>query len=114
MQARHTETNTARRQFARTPARTTQRSPQKTKEKPVEFILEMPNASSVAVAGTFNNWDGQRTPMIRDGAGWKASLSLSPGRYEYRFVVDGQWVSDPKARESATNEFGSTNSVLVI
>jgi hypothetical protein len=52
--------------------------------------------------------------MIRDGAGWKASVSLSPGRYEYRFVVDGQWVSDPKARESATNDFGSTNSVVVV
>jgi len=107
MQARYTETNTA-------PSRTTQRPPQKTKQRPVEFTLEVPNASSVALAGTFNNWDCHRTPMIRDGAGWKASVSLSPGRYEYRFVVDGQWVSDPKARESATNDFGSTNSVVVV
>jgi 1,4-alpha-glucan branching enzyme len=54
--------------------------------------------------------------MRRDGADsvWKVSLPLKPGRYEYRFVVDGEWTSDPNARESAINDFGSTNSVLVV
>lgn len=70
----------------------------------------------MCVAGTFNNWDQSKTPMRRDGSDsiWKVSLPLKPGRYEYRFVVDGQWISDPNARESAINDFGSTNSVLVV
>ena len=49
-----------------------------------------------------------------DGTGWKANVPLAPGRYEYRFVADGQWLSDPNAKESVGNDFGSTNSVLVV
>ncbi len=75
----------------------------------------MPAAHSAAVAGTFNNWDCQKTPMRReDGVNWKARLRLSPGRYEYRFLVDGQWLSDPNAEETVGNPFGTSNSVLVV
>jgi Glycogen recognition site of AMP-activated protein kinase len=84
-------------------------------EKRVELVCKLPQARSVAVAGTFNNWDCKKTPMVKDSStGWKTTLTLLPGRYEYRFVVDGQWVNDPEAKESATNPFGSTNSVLVV
>ena len=83
-------------------------------EKPIEFILNLPTAQSVGVAGTFNNWDPKRTPMQKDGGNWKASIPLAAGRYEYRFVADGQWLSDPNAKESVGNDFGSTNSVLVV
>jgi len=43
-----------------------------------------------------------------------AKVWLPAGRYEYRFVVDGQWISDPRAKECVQNAFGSTNSVLVV
>jgi hypothetical protein len=43
---------------------------------------------------------------------WAKELTLPDGRYEYRFVVDGAWVSDPNAREAAPNPFGTANSVL--
>ena len=85
-----------------------------TRQKQIEFRCTLPQARSVAVAGTFNNWDQHKTPMQKEGNGWKAKVSLSPGRYEYRFVADGQWVSDPNARESVRNDYGSTNSVLVV
>jgi hypothetical protein len=48
------------------------------------------------------------------GKVWKATVALPPGRYEYRFVVDGQWISDPNATESVGNNFGGTNSVIVV
>lgn len=92
--------------------------PREQKEKPrgkiIDFRLNMPEARSVAVVGSFNNWDPKRNPMQQDGGGWKANLPLAPGRYEYRFVADGQWLSDPNAKESVGNDFGSTNSVLVV
>lgn len=84
------------------------------REKTVEFRLNMPQAKTVAVVGTFNNWDTGKTPMQKDGGNWKARIPLGPGRYEYRFVADGQWLSDPNAKESVGNDFGSTNSVLVV
>ncbi len=83
--------------------------------KRIDLTLNMPQARSAAVAGSFNNWDLHQTPMRKDsGNGWKATLSLPPGRYEYRFVVDGKWISDPNAKESVTNPFGDTNSILVV
>ncbi len=84
-------------------------------KKDVEFLLAAPQAHAVSVAGTFNHWDPKRTPMKkRLGDRWRITISLAPGRYEYRFVVDGCWVSDPKAKQSVTNTFGSTNSVIVV
>ena len=94
----------------------TQKPAEKSAQKPVEFRLNLPGAKSAAVAGTFNGWDLNRTPLTRDpNGGWKTTVLLSPGRYEYRFVIDGaQWFSDPGARESVPNSFGTTNSVVVV
>jgi 1,4-alpha-glucan branching enzyme len=81
--------------------------------KPVELRLTMPEAISVAVAGTFNDWDPGRNPMRKESAGaWKTTLTLAPGIHEYRFVVDGDWISDPTAMETVENPFGQTNSVI--
>ena len=81
----------------------------------VELIFHAPQARQVTVAGTFNQWEPAKTSLRREQDGvWKATLSLAPGRYEYRFVVDGEWLSDPRAGESAPNEFGSTNSILAV
>ena len=111
MQLRHAKSSTVARPVAPKGARTAQRP----LEKPVEFILNHPQAQSVAVAGTFNDWHVSRTPMSPGTAGnWKATVWLPAGRYEYRFIVDGQWISDPRARECVQNTFGSTNSVLVV
>lgn len=91
------------------------RSVERPVEKPVDFVFNHGHAKAVAVAGTFNGWDPKRTPLRKEATGsWKTTLWLPPGRYEYRFVADGEWLSDPKARESAPNEFGSTNSVLTV
>jgi len=115
MQTRHSDTNTLSRSTAPAPNRTPQRTVEKRSEQSVEFSLKMPKAQSACVAGTFNDWDSKKTPMRKEGsAGWKATVPLTPGRYEYRFVVDGQWISDPNARESVKNQFGSTNSVVVV
>ncbi len=109
MQTRHSRSSSAARPV--TPATRTGERPI---EKPIDFFLKQPEAKAVALAGTFNGWDPKRTPMRKDSTGWKTTLWLPPGRYEYRFVADGQWLSDPGAKESAPNQFGSTNSVLVV
>lgn len=111
MQLRHVKSSTVARPVTPKGARTVQRP----LEKPVEFILNHPQARSVAVAGAFNDWDLSRTPLSPGPEGtWKATVWLPAGRYEYRFVVDGQWISDPRAKECVQNAFGSTNSVLVV
>jgi 1,4-alpha-glucan branching enzyme len=88
--------------------------PKRGLQKPIEFTLHAPQASSVVVAGSFNNWDTQKTRLQRDGDAWTANIPLVPGRYEYRFVVDGEWITDPNCKECVRNDYGSTNSVLVV
>ncbi len=79
----------------------------------VELIK--PDAKRVFVAGSFNNWQPEQTPLVADGNGrWTRDLKVAPGRYEYLFVVDGQWLPDPNAKQSVQNPFGGRNSVLTV
>jgi 1,4-alpha-glucan branching enzyme len=88
----------------------------------VHFFCHASDAQGVAVAGTFNEWQPDATPMTRVGdGGWETSLPLSPGRYEYKFVVDGQWVCEPGCEHEyrgcpkcVSNEFGTMNRVLEV
>ncbi len=80
----------------------------------VRLVLLEPQARSVAVAGDFNGWNPERTPLSRvDGGVWTATIPLKPGRYHYMYVVDGtQWIADPFAHEESLDGFGSHNAVL--
>jgi hypothetical protein len=76
------------------------------------FALE---AKKVNVAGNFNNWNPDATPMKNRGDGeWVVRLLLNAGQYEYRFVVDGRWCEDPRASQLVSNSHGEFNSVLVV
>jgi len=64
--------------------------------------LDAPLATNVFVAGLFNEWDATATPMTRreDDGWWYVELALFPGRYAYKFVVDGNWIEDPLAGDA--------------
>ena len=82
---------------------------------PVSIEFTHPTARSVCLAGTFNNWDPKSKPLHSTGVGrWWKQTDLVPGTYEYCLVVDGEWMPDPKARESVPNPFGGRNSVLKV
>jgi len=84
-----------------------------TVEGGIEFAYTDPNAASVSLAGIFNNWSTNATPLAmgEDGV-WRVVMPLGPGKYEYKFVVNGtEWVADPdNARVSGS--YG--NSELVV
>lgn len=82
----------------------------------VEFELTCQGAQQVYVCGEFNEWQPAALRMVKiSGTGlWKKRLLLPPGRYQYKFVVDGIWLHDPVARENVSNAFGSLNSILEV
>lgn len=85
------------------------------KAKSTRFQLFAPQAKRVSVAGSFNNWDTKKVSAKKDTKGiWTVSVSLKPGRYEYKFFVDGSWVNDPKSPAAVYNSFGTQNSVVEI
>jgi 1,4-alpha-glucan branching enzyme len=81
----------------------------------VRFALRQAHARSVAVAGSFNDWQPTSHPMAFDGKEtWHLELELTPGSHEYRFIVDGDWCNDPEAILSVVNPFGSENAVRMV
>ena len=85
---------------------------------PVTFVYQPQGAAAtVTVAGSFNNWDTGATPLADpEGDGvWSVVVDLAPGRYEYKFVVNGtQWITDESASEFADDGFGGKNSVVTV
>ncbi len=68
------------------------------------------------IAGDFNNWSPMSTPMVnrgKPGEFWTC-LPLQPGRYRYRFVVDGKWMTDPHNKYVEVNQFGELNNVIEV
>ena len=85
------------------------------KGKKVTFQLNAANANSVALTGDFNAWSPAGIKMKKDKTGiWKADVELCNGRYEYKFVVDGKWWTDPTNKHTAINSFGDVNSVIEV
>lgn len=83
--------------------------------KSARFQLEAAQAEQVYLAGTFNHWEPRAVPLTKgvDGS-WNIELQLTPGDYEYQFVVDGVWQEDPLACRFAQNPFGGRNSIIQI
>ena len=75
--------------------------------------LYAPDAQAVFVAGSFNDWQPSAMPLQKQSGGrWVVELMIEPGRHEYRFVVDGEWMNDPLASAYKSNPFGGLNCVL--
>lgn len=94
----------------RTAATATAPAPQSARAQ--AFELDAPQAASVLLAGDFTGWQAEPIQLKKDRDGrWKITVSLAPGTYQYRFMVDGVWVDDPRAQARVANPFGSANCV---
>jgi chromosome partitioning protein len=82
----------------------------------VMFTTLYPRASTVQIAGDFNNWQPEQTPLIKvgDNGVWQIKLPMNKGKYRYRLVVDGQWQQDPYNEVTELNPYGELNSVLEV
>ena len=81
----------------------------------VTVTVDFPDADSVSMAGTFNDWDPNAVKLAKGDQGlWTATLTLPPGSYQYKFIVDGTWVEDPGNPETVDDGYGGVNSVLTV
>lgn len=72
------------------------------------------DAEAVALYGSFNNWIQTKNYCGRQGDGWICRIDLAPGKYTYRFLVDGVGLTDPTNPDTADDENGRIDSVVVI
>ena len=83
--------------------------------KKIKFTITAPEAQNVFLVGNFNNWSLDSHPLKKNIKGeWGVGIDLTPGRYEYRFLVDGEWQNDPNCATCTPNSFGSENCVLIL
>ena len=82
--------------------------------KPIRFSIEAPQAKDIYVVGDFNHWkinNESKLSRFNDGR-WEKDLDLTPGRYRYKFVVDGEWMLDTHNPEKEPNAFGTFDSIM--
>lgn len=79
------------------------------------FKIKAPSAKTVSVTGSFKNWDPSGISLKKDLSGvWTVGVNLKPGRYEYKFIVDNNWIVDPDNKKIVSNAMGSQNSVVEV
>ena len=84
-------------------------------DRKMTFSLYAPEAGCVSLAGDFNSWNLDVHPLEKASDGlWERVVCLPPGRYEYKFVVDGQWHNDPRCTVYTPNPFGGENCVVIL
>jgi chromosome partitioning protein len=81
---------------------------------PYTFTVEAPEATRVQLAGEFNGWIAEGSEMEAAGQVWQKTLKLAPGRYRYRYVIDGEWQKDPQNAVVEPSPYGGQDSVLVL
>ena len=82
--------------------------------KEAVFSVNAPTAKEVYLVGDFNHWkinDDNRLSRLDDGK-WEKKIGIPPGRYKYKFVVDGQWTLDSHNSEREANAFGTFDSII--
>jgi len=93
-------------------------SPEITLDGKVIFRYKNDRAEKVSVAGSFNGWDKNANPMIKENGLWTLVLILNPGEYQYKFVVtengNEYWVNDPSNSNVVDDGYGGKNSKLVV
>jgi hypothetical protein len=72
------------------------------------------DAKEVKLTGSFNAWNREGYKMLKKDGKWFFPIYLSPGKYLYKIIVDGEWITDPTNPLWEENEYGTGNSVLWI
>ncbi len=78
------------------------------------FLPDHEDASEVIVTGSFIGWDENRFKMNKVDGGWELRLNLDPGRYEYKYIIDGSWFEIPQSEHKVKNIHGTFNSVKYV
>ncbi|MFH0936041.1 MAG: AAA family ATPase [Candidatus Omnitrophota bacterium] len=81
----------------------------------VAFSINAPDAKEVYLVGDFNDWKLDTTSRMEQNNGaWMKRLGLKPGKYRYRFVIDGKWTEDSSNPSKAMNPYGTLDSLIEV
>jgi glycosidase len=89
---------------------------QNTRKVTFRFQPVISGINKVYLAGTFNDWNDSKTPMsdLDQNGTYEVTLLLPPGEYLYKFVVDGNWLTDPNAQAYEPDGMGGKNAIIIV
>jgi chromosome partitioning protein len=91
-----------------------ERQPMESTGREIVFTLEAPANASVQIAGDFNNWEPEVLSLadLQEGPVWQRSILLKPGSYRYKYLLNGQWITDPGNDDTVDDTLGGVNSLI--
>jgi len=79
------------------------------------FVYHSATANKVSIATSFNNWSAEANPLTNNGKGeWKVEIELKPNYYQYKIVVDGNWIPDPQNDWKINDGGDNFNSIVKV
>ncbi|WP_418513409.1 glycogen-binding domain-containing protein [Corallibacter sp.] len=82
---------------------------------PITFNLNgFSAAKNVILAGSFNDWNESDIKMSKTESGWETTILLSGGKHHYKYIIDGEWIVDPKNPIKEYDNHGNINSVKMV
>ncbi len=78
------------------------------------YLAGHAGAQTISLSGSFNHWSTFMHPLSQTDQGWQIEIDLDPGKYEYRFIVDGLWSLDPNNSQTVIDKSGIENNVLYV
>jgi hypothetical protein len=72
------------------------------------------DAEAVAIYGSFNDWIQTKNYCAKESEGWVCRIDLAPGKYTYKFLVDGVGLNDPDNPATEDDGNGQVDSVIII
>tara|TARA_R110000765_G_scaffold59189_6_gene115357 strand:+ start:19 stop:390 length:372 start_codon:yes stop_codon:yes gene_type:complete len=82
----------------------------------VLFVQPATLGQTVQIAGSFNAWNPAMSQLrLNESLGiFELHCPLPAGSYEYKVVVDGEWMLDPHNPSSVKNGIGSQNNIVCV
>jgi hypothetical protein len=79
------------------------------------FVIYMPEAQNVQIAGSFTNWNSIPMKMVGPSGYWEIELNVTRGEHKYVFIIgDDKKIADPTILLKERDDFGSENSILLV
>lgn len=82
----------------------------------VKFSFKVENAETIEILGLNSDWQNSVVMSKKKDGSFSCDVSLpKDSKHEFKYLVNSnEWVNEPEADSVNMNEFGGTNSVIVL
>lgn len=82
----------------------------------MKFSFKVENAETIEILGLNSDWENSVVMSKKKDGSFSCDVSLpKDSKHEFKYLVNStEWVNEPEADSVNMNDFGGTNSVIVL